>query len=164
MSRARQVSVVGAGTCDDEIAAKAEAVGRGLAEAGLVLVCGAMSGVMEAAAKGAAEAGGTVIGVGPGDDVDSANAYCTHVIATGLGHARNLAVVASGEVVIAVGGEWGTLSEIGFARKLGRRVIALGSWKVDGAGEMADGPGITAVEDPDAAVAAALKELGVESS
>jgi uncharacterized protein (TIGR00725 family) len=80
---------------------------------------------MEAVCRGAAGAGGTAIGIVPGDSVAEANPFCTHVVATGIGHARNLAVVSSGEVAIAIGGEWGTLSEIGFARALGRPVVAL---------------------------------------
>ena len=109
---------------------------------------------MEAAARGAAGAGGEVIGILPGVDPSEANPYCTHVVATGIGHARNLAVVASADAVIAIGGEWGTLSEIAFARRLGRPVVALQTWTLRGIGPMADAPGIEAVSDPAAAVAA----------
>ena len=115
---------------------------------------------MAAAAEGAADAGGTVIGIIPSDDPAHANPHCTHVIATGIGHARNLAVVASGHAVIAIGGEWGTLSEIGLARRLGRTVAALGSWRAEGAGEMAEAPGIEAVDDPADAVRVALEAAG----
>ena len=131
-------------------------MGRLLAGEGAVLVCGGGGGVMAAAAEGAAGAGGTVIGIIPGDDPAHANPHCTHVVATGIGHARNLAVVASGGGVIAIGGEWGTLSEIAIARRLGRTVAALGSWRMRGAGAMADAPGIEAVDDPVAAVRVAL--------
>jgi uncharacterized protein (TIGR00725 family) len=157
----RQVSVIGSGSCeqDSEPALLAEEVGRLLAKAGVVLVCGGLAGVMEAASRGAAAAGGVVIGVTPSDSVEHANPYCTHVVATGTGHARNLAVVASGEAVIAVGGEWGTLSEIGFARRLGRTVVALRSWKPEGEGPMAGGPGIIAARDSAEAVQAALDAL-----
>ena len=156
--RALQVAVIGSGSCeqDSELAQLAEEVGRRLAEAGAVLVSGGLGGVMEAASRGAAEAGGIVIGIVPSDSVEHANPYCTHVVATGMGHARNLAVVASGQAVIAVGGEWGTLSEIGFARRLGRRVVALRSWRAQGEGEMAAMPGVEAVDSSAAAVAAAL--------
>ena len=102
---------------------------------------------MEAAARGAAEAGGTVIGIVPGQLVEEANPHCTHVVASGIGHARNLAVVASGEVVIAVGGEWGTLSEIGHARALGRTVVRpaqLDAWS--GAAQLEGAPGVIAAE------------------
>jgi len=159
--RARQVAVIGTGTCpqDSEVALLAEEVGRRLAEAGVVLVCGGLNGVMEAGARGAAEAGGTVIGVVPWDSPDEANPHCTHVVSTGIGYARNLAVVASGEAVIAVGGEWGTLSEIGHARQLGRTVIALRSWTLRGEGSMEAAPGIVPAASPEEAVAAALDAI-----
>lgn len=131
-----------------------------LAEAGVTVVCGGRGGVMEAAARGAAGAGGDVIGVLPWVDGGDANPYCTQVVATGIGQARNLAVVASGEATIAIGGEWGTLSEIALARNLDRTVVALGSWSVSGPGAMEGGPGIVAVEAPEEAVAAALEALG----
>ena len=88
----------------------------------------------------------TVIGIVPGDSVGDANPYCTHVVATGIGHARNLAVVASGEAVIAVGGEWGTLSEIGLARSLGRTVVALRSWSSRASARWRARPGVVAAE------------------
>ena len=126
--RAVQVSVIGAAEGEAELLREAERVGRAIAEAGAVLVCGGHSGVMGAASRGAAEGDGTVIGVLPGLSPGEANEHVTYSIATGVGHARNLAVVASGDAVIAVGGEWGTLSEIAYARKLGRPVVALRSW------------------------------------
>lgn len=114
---------------------------------------------MEAASRGASEAGGEVIGVVQGHDVGEANPYCTHVVASGIGHARNLAVVSSGQVVIAVGGEWGTLSEIGFARAIGRTVVALRSWSLRGYERMEGAPGVIAAETPEQAVALALGAL-----
>jgi uncharacterized protein (TIGR00725 family) len=157
----RQVAVIGAsGTQEgDEAWTLAEEVGRRLAEAGVVLVCGGGVGVMEAASRAAAEAGGTVIGIVPGESPDDANPYCTHVVATGIGHARNLAVVSSGEAVIAIGGEWGTLSEIGFARVIGHEVVALRSWELDGRDRMRGGPGVVAAETAEEAVAATLAAL-----
>ena len=137
----------------------AEEVGRRLAVAGVVLVCGGGGGVMEAASRGAAEAGGEVIGIVPGTSPDDANQYCSHVVATGIGHARNLAVVSSGEAVIAIGGEWGTLSEIGFARVIGHEVVALRSWEMNGREGMAGGPGVVTAETAEEAVTAALKAL-----
>ena len=134
----------------------AEEVGRRLAEAGVTIVCGGLGGVMEAAARGAAEAGGIVIGIVPASSIEDANPHCTHVVATGIGHGRNLAVVSSGEAVIAVGGEWGTLSEIGFARAIGRTVVALRSWTLSGEGQMESAPGIVSAATPDEAVRAAL--------
>jgi uncharacterized protein (TIGR00725 family) len=113
---------------------------------------------MEAAARGASGAGGTVIGIVPGTSPEDANPHCTHVVATGIGQARNLAVVASGEVTIAIGGGWGSLSEIGHARVLGRAVIALRSWDLSGQGDLERAPGVIPVETPEEAVAAALSE------
>jgi uncharacterized protein (TIGR00725 family) len=98
-----------------------------------------------------------VIGIVPTDSPADANPHCTHVVATGIGQARNLAVVASGEAVIAVGGGWGTLAEIGFARRLGRDVVTLRSWRAQGEGEMAAMPGVKAVDSSAAALAAALE-------
>jgi uncharacterized protein (TIGR00725 family) len=128
LSKRVQISVIGGAEGEPKILRDAEAVGRGIAEAGAVLVCGGRTGVMEAASKGASEAGGDVVAVLPTLSPADANPYVTHTVATGTGHARNLAVVASGEAVIAIGGEWGTLSEIAFARKLGRPVVAIQSW------------------------------------
>jgi uncharacterized protein (TIGR00725 family) len=122
------VSVVGSGTATGELYEKAQEAGRLVAARGGTVVCGGLSGVMEAAARGAAEAGGTAIGILPDEDRRQANEYLSYSIATGTGHARNLAVVCSGDVIIAVGGEYGTLSEIGLARKVGRPVVALESW------------------------------------
>jgi uncharacterized protein (TIGR00725 family) len=155
MSRAAQIAVIGAGRdADPELLADAEEIGRLLAAAGAVVVCGGLGGVMEAAARGAREAGGTAIGIVPSADPADANPEVTYPVATGIGEARNLAVVASGEAVIAIGGEWGTLAEIGFARKLDRPVIAVRSWSLRSAtiGEL----GIAEVETPAEAVEAAL--------
>ena len=114
---------------------------------------------MEAAARGAAEAGGRVIGIVRGTEIAEANRYCSEVVATGIGQARNLAVVASGEVVIAVGGEWGTLSEIALARTIDRTVVTLGSWGLVGRDAMADAPGVVSAGTVEQAVALALAEL-----
>ena len=138
----------------------AEEVGTRLANAGAIVVCGGRGGVMEAAARGARSAGGDVIGVLPGDDPAEANEHVSHVVATGAGEARNLAVVASARGVIAVGGEWGTLAEIAFARRHDRPVVALQSWRVSGAGAMADGPGIETAETEAEAVELALRVAG----
>jgi uncharacterized protein (TIGR00725 family) len=114
---------------------------------------------MEAAARGAARAGGVVIGIVPGVSAEEANPYCTHVVASAIGFARNLAVVASGDVVIAVGGAWGTLSEIGHARSFERTVVALRSWALVSE-EMDGAPGVLQVETAAEAVAAALAAVG----
>ena len=157
MTRRAQIAVIGKGTPDEELLSIAEEVGRRIAEAGAILVCGGMGGVMEGASRGARGAGGDVIGIVPGEDRADANPYVTHPVATGIGHARNLAVVASGDAVIAIGGEWGTLAEIGFARRLGKQVAAVRSWTVSGTGDAAGGPGIEIVSDPSAAVEHALR-------
>ena len=142
-----------------EAAVLGEEVGRLLAEAGVTLVCGGMGGVMEAACRGAREVGGEAIGIVPGHEVGEANEFCTHVVATGIGHARNLSVVSSGDAVIAIGGEWGTLSEIGFARALGRTVVALRSWDLSGRERMEGAPGVLPAESAREAVELALESL-----
>jgi uncharacterized protein (TIGR00725 family) len=163
MSRQRiQIAVIGASEGEAEILRDAERVGRGIAEAGAVLVCGGLTGVMEAASRGAADADGTVLAVLPSLSPADANPYVTHAVATGTGHARNLAVVASGEAVIAVGGEWGTLSEIAYARKLGRPVVALQSWPLRN--RAGTDLGITEAETAEEAVKAALSAAVIEES
>jgi uncharacterized protein (TIGR00725 family) len=117
-----QVSVIGSGS---EHEARAEEVGRLLAERGCKVVTGGLGEVMAAASRGAKEAGGTTIGILPGASRAEANEWVDHAVATGLGHMRNFAVAASGDAVIAIGGGWGTLSEIAFAKILGRPVVIL---------------------------------------
>ena len=127
-----QVSVIGSGT---EHEGRAEEVGRLLAEAGATVVTGGLGEVMAAAARGAKSAGGTTIGVLPGETAHGVNEWIDYPVVTGVGHARNLAVVASGEAVIAVGGSWGTLAEIAFARVLGRPVVIVEpGWELEGDG------------------------------
>jgi uncharacterized protein (TIGR00725 family) len=161
MSRPRQVAVIGPARCepDSEAAQLGEEVGKLLAEGGVTLVCGGMSGVMESACRGASEAGGEAIGIVPGHEVEEANEFCTHVVATGIGYARNLAVVSSGEAVIAIGGEWGTLSEIGHARAIDRTVIALRSWTLSGRERMEGAPGVLLADSAREAVDLALESL-----
>ena len=125
-----QVAVIGSGT---EHEGRAEEVGRLLAERGCTVVTGGRGEVMAAAARGAKAVGGTTIGILPGETRQGANEWIDHAVVTGVGHARNLAVVASGDAVIAVGGQWGTLAEIGFAHVLGRPVVILDpGWELDG--------------------------------
>jgi len=114
--------VIGSGS---EHEARAEEVGRLLAERGCKVVTGGLGEVMAAASRGAKEAGGTTIGILPGASRAEANEWVDHAVATGLGHMRNFAVAASGDAVIAIGGGWGTLSEIAFAKILGRPVVIL---------------------------------------
>jgi uncharacterized protein (TIGR00725 family) len=132
------VSVIGGSHCEVAESALAEEVGRLVAEEGATLVCGGLGGVMEAAARGAKAAGGTTIGILPGHDRSAANRYLDHVLTTGIGHARNLAVVSSGDAVVAIGGGCGTLSEIGLAGKIGRPVVILAGWCLEG-GQGSDG-------------------------
>jgi len=122
------VAVVGGGTCSAEEAAAAERIGALLARSNAVLICGGLSGVMEAACRGARREGGLTVGLLPGTDRSAANPHVAVAIATGLGELRNGLVVRAADAVIAVGGEFGTLSEIGFALKLGKRVVGLGTW------------------------------------
>jgi uncharacterized protein (TIGR00725 family) len=124
------IAVIGAGECTPEVARLAEEVGRRLAEKGAILICGGLGGVMEAACRGAKSAGGTTVGVLPGTNPGDANPYVDIPIATGMGPARNVIVVASAQAAIAVGGGYGTLSEIGHARKLGIPVVGLETWSL----------------------------------
>jgi uncharacterized protein (TIGR00725 family) len=125
-----QVAVVGSGAEHEE---NAEQVGRLLAERGATVVTGGLGEVMAAAARGAKHAGGSTIGILPGETRADANPWLDHVVVTGIGHGRNLAVVASGDAVIAVGGRYGTLAEIGLALTLGRTVVVLEpGWPVEG--------------------------------
>lgn len=151
------IAVIGAGKCGPETAAVAEEVGRLIARAGAVLVCGGMGGVMEAACKGAREAGGTTIGVLPGLNRADGNRYLDFSVCTGIGHARNLAVASSGDAVIAVGGEFGTLSEIGLALKTGRKVILLDSWEISKEGGTPEG--VVVASSAESAVSLALGGL-----
>jgi uncharacterized protein (TIGR00725 family) len=131
-----QIAVIGSGR---EHEARAEEVGRMLAERGATVVTGGLGEVMAAASRGAKSAGGTTIGILPGESRGDANEWIDHVVVTGIGHARNLAVVASGDAVIAVGGSWGTLAEIGFASRLGRLVVILEpGWEIEGVERAAD--------------------------
>ncbi len=124
------ISVIGAGKCDEKTYALAEQVGRELALRGATVVCGGLGGVMEAACKGAKSAGGRTIGILPGTDRRDANPYVDIPIVTGIGEARNSIVVRTGRVVIAIGGEHGTLSEIAFALKFGIPVVGLDTWQL----------------------------------
>jgi uncharacterized protein (TIGR00725 family) len=146
-----QISVIGSGAEHEE---RAAAVGRLLAERRCTVVTGGGGEVMAAASRGAKEAGGTTLGILPGERRGEASEWIDHVVVTGIGHARNLAVVASGDAVIAVGGSWGTLAEIGFARRLGRPVVVLEP------GWVVDGDGIQRAATPEEAVELALAQLG----
>jgi uncharacterized protein (TIGR00725 family) len=150
------VAVIGGGRCDAAEYSLAEHVGELIAKQKAVLVCGGLAGVMEAASRGAKAAGGTTIGILPGHERTHANPYLDFVITTGLGQARNLAVVSSGDAVIAVGGEYGTLSEIGLAAKIGRPVVILGGWRLQ---HDRDTGGILYASSAEEAVALALEAV-----
>ena len=142
------IAVIGTGESDPGTDAAALEVGRLLADAGCVVITGGLDGVMGAASRGAHEAGGLVIGVVPGSSPEEANAHVRVAIATGMGDARNAILANTAEVFIAIGGAYGTLSEIAFALKRGKRVIRLGSWDVD--------PAVLCAQTPEEAVRLAL--------
>lgn len=154
------IAVVGAGgpAVDPPLLSVAEEVGAGLAQAGAAIVCGGLGGVMEAAARGAHTAGGVVIGLLPGDDPSAGNQHLTVAIPTGLGEARNVLVVRAADALIAIGGGYGTLSEIGFALKTSTPVIGVDTWELRRAGSVDDG--ITVVTTAAEAVTAALRAVG----
>ncbi|ADK83429.1 conserved hypothetical protein [Desulfarculus baarsii DSM 2075] len=151
MAAIRLVSVVGAGAASPRQYEQARQVGQLLAKHGLGVVCGGLGGVMEAACRGASEAGGLAVAILPGTDRHTANRYATVVIPSGLGQARNALVVSAGEGVIAIAGGPGTLSEIGFALKAGKPIVALDSWDI---------PGLAEAESPQEAVDCLIDRLG----
>ncbi len=124
------IAIVGGSSCSEEEAVLARRVGAGVAKRGGVVVCGGGSGVMEAASAGAGEAGGTVLGILPGDNPREGNRFLSFAVSTGLGEARNAVIAKTADAVIAVGGEYGTLSEIALALKIGKPVIGLKSWSL----------------------------------
>jgi uncharacterized protein (TIGR00725 family) len=144
------VAVIGASNATEWELATAERVGRLLADAGCVLVCGGLGGVMDAAARGSAAGGGISIGILPGDDRVDASRHLTVAIASGFGEARNAIVARSTDAVVAVGGEFGTLSEIALALKMGKPVVGVGTWEL-GRDDLAVDP-IVRVETPEEAV------------
>jgi len=126
------VGVIGASKCTPQEYESAYKLGKGLAQIGYPVVCGGLTGVMEAVSKGVAEEGGLVIGILPQSHTSYANPYVTVAVATGLGHARNSIIVNTSKVLIAVGGEYGTLSEIALALKTGKTVLGLNTWQIPG--------------------------------
>jgi uncharacterized protein (TIGR00725 family) len=144
------VAVIGASNATGWELATAEELGRRLAEEGCVLVCGGLGGVMDAAARGCEAGGGVSIGILPGPDRDTASTHLTVAIATGFGEARNAIVARSADAMIAVGGEFGTLSELALALKMGTPVIGLGTWEL-GRDDLDRDP-IVRAETPDEAI------------
>ena len=152
------ISVVGAGECDAEVALLAQEIGVLLAHRGFAVACGGLGGVMAAACRGAKSVGGLTIGILPGSDPVAANPWVDVPIATGLAEARNFLVVRCAQAVIAVGGEYGTLSEIAFALKIGKPVIGLRTWQLAREGRLQDF--FTQVNTPLEAVEACVAALG----
>jgi uncharacterized protein (TIGR00725 family) len=146
-----RVSVIGGSTVDEELSELAREVGHRLGENGHTVICGGLTGVMEATARGVAEQGGTTIGILPGTDRSTANEYVDTVIATGLGNGRNTLVAMNGDAVIAIDGGPGTLSEIGHSLDYGKPVVGLKTYEV---------PGVPAVSDPEEAVEYVESKLG----
>jgi uncharacterized protein (TIGR00725 family) len=128
VSRKRTVAVIGASKCTKREAEFAEEFGRMLAQDDVVIICGGRGGVMEAVCRGAQSVGGTTIGLLPGENPNTGNPFLSISIPTGLSHARNALVVLAGEVVVAIGGNTGTLSEIALAKTYGREVVGLHTW------------------------------------
>jgi uncharacterized protein (TIGR00725 family) len=149
------IAVVGGGKCTPAEAEIAENVGRELAKRGAILICGGLGGIMEAACKGASSEGGTTIGILPSDKADTANPYVKIPIATGMGEARNLIIVRTAQSIIAVSGEYGTLSEIAFALKNNKPVVGLNTWSLRKNGE--DVPAIIPADNATDAVDKALE-------
>ncbi|MGH2406012.1 MAG: TIGR00725 family protein [bacterium] len=148
------IAVIGEGTTSHpEIATLAEEVGRLIAEAGFGLICGGLGGVMEAACRGARRAGGLTVGILPGEDVAEANVHVDVAIPTGAGQMRNVIIVLAARSVIAIGGGAGTLSEIGHALRLGRRVVGLRTWETAIAGRPS---GVLVATTPQDALSMAL--------
>lgn len=132
MRRRPRVAVIGGNRPDALSLETAYCVGRLLAERGAILVCGGLGGVMEAAARGCREAGGLSLGILPGKEIEEANPWIDIAVATGIGYNRNSIVVLNAQSVIAINGEYGTLSEIAFARIFGKKVIGLNTWEIPG--------------------------------
>ena len=146
------IGVIGASSASSKGLENAYQVGRLIAEAGAALVCGGLGGIMEAASQGAAEAGGEVIGILPGPSAQDANAYVSIPVVTDMGHARNIIIAHTANALIAIEGEYGTLSEMAISLKLEKKVFVLDSWD--------NLVGGTTVESPVEAVAMALKAAG----
>jgi uncharacterized protein (TIGR00725 family) len=144
------VAVVGPGAAGEVELAAAEEAGRLIAARGALLVCGGLGGVMEAACRGAREAGGRTLGILPGGDRTEANEFVDVAVPTGLGEGRNALVVRAADALVAIGGGYGTLSEIALALRAGKPVIGVGSWEIEG---------VQAAADPEAAVRAAFAAL-----
>ncbi len=154
MDKKKFVAVIGGNQPSPQEARLAEEVGRELAKRGAILVCGGLGGVMETACKGAQSEGGVTIGILPGESRQAANPYVQIPIVTGIGYARNVAVVKSAQAVIAIGGSYGTLSEISHALQSGIPVIGLNTWSLSRNGQQDNS--IILAQNPTEAVNRAL--------
>jgi uncharacterized protein (TIGR00725 family) len=150
------VAVIGGSSAALDVCQVAEEVGRELARNGAVLVCGGLGGVMAAACRGAKSAGGLTVGILPGTTRGEQNAWVDVAVPTGMGEARNALVVRTADALVAVGGEFGTLSEIALALKLGKPVVGIATWELAQSGQPVDDP-IVRVDDPVQAAQAALR-------
>jgi len=128
----RVIAVIGGRRVKRGLLSMAEEVGRLIAEQGAVLLCGGLGGIMEASAKGAKDAGGLTIGILPQDDKDSANPYIDVPVATGLGIGRNVIIARTADALVAIGGQYGTLSEIAFSLQMKKPVVGIQTWDVEG--------------------------------
>jgi uncharacterized protein (TIGR00725 family) len=153
------IAIVGPGSAEALVLEAAEEAGAAVAEAGAGLVCGGLGGVMEAACRGARSRGGLTLGLLPGTDREEANGWVLIAVPTGLGEMRNALVVRAADAVVALGGGWGTLSEIAFALKTGVPVVGVGTWEPTIAGSE-PAPGIVRVAGAREAVAEALRLAG----
>jgi uncharacterized protein (TIGR00725 family) len=149
MRKKIRIGVIGGSSPDKESRQTAFRVGQLIAEKGAILVCGGLSGVMEAASRGAKEAGGFTMGILPGNSLDDANIYVDMPVATGLGYGRNSLVAMNSDVIIAIDGQYGTLSEIAYGCIYKKKVIGMGTWDVEG---------VIPVDSPEQAVDEALKD------
>lgn len=145
----KRIAVIGGARAEKKHLERAADVGRLIAERGAILVCGGLGGVMEAACRGAKKAGGLTVGILPGSDPADANAFVDVPIATGMGYTRNALVVMNADALIAVDGEYGTLSEIAYACVQGKRIIGLDTWDIKG---------VEGAENPEEAVNLAMKD------
>ena len=144
----KYIAVIGGGECEEKEARLAEEVGGEIAKAGAVLICGGLGGVMEAACRGAKKEGGTTVGILPGHDRATANEYVDIPIATGMSYTRNFILASASDALIAVGGKYGTLSELSMGLNLGKRVIGLRTWDI---------PGVLSLSTAEEAVRQALR-------
>jgi len=151
------IGVIGSGQCDSEMAEIAYKVGKNVAQKGAILICGGLGGVMEAACKGAKDAGGLTVGILPSKTRKYANPFVDVVIPTGMAEARNALVVGASDVIIAIGGEFGTLSEIGLALKMGKPIVGIDTWEFSKKGKLAET--IILAKSPVEAVERALRSI-----